>query len=360
MRIATEAPERTWINLFDVVLPREHVWMAHMQAAVVLVAVALAYAVYMTRSGLGRRVRLDKIRLRGLFGRGQARFGAFNILLYWVFFIAMLTLIASGGLLYFGIFAGHDVATLHWYATWVIPAFVVLHVLTHFRIAGVSQLLRIFRPTKLAAPPPRLDAVELLTLLVEQSAAAGAGHPPGACKPAAAASRCRAGIGMARTSIRSRPRRRKHEGNAALRRRRNPTFQSNPFVVAAAVAITGASFIVAADRLSVDQLQIHRIDSADAPILDGDTSDRAWRNVEPFSVMTSEGGNFDGKGETRVEIRAVHDGTWAYFLFTWEDPTRSLKQLPLIKEVRRLACAARRSMRPATSTTSTKTSFRCC
>jgi hypothetical protein len=29
----------------------------------------------------------------------------------------------------------------------------------------------------------------------------------------------------------------------------------------------------------------------------------------------------------------VHDGTWAYFLFTWEDPTRSLKHLPLVKEV---------------------------
>ena len=75
------------------------------------------------------------------------------------------------------------------------------------------------------------------------------------------------------------------------------------------------------------------INKADAPILDGDTSDRAWRNVTPFSLMTSEGGNFDGTGETRIEIRAVHDGTWAYFLFTWEDPTRSLKHLPLIKEV---------------------------
>jgi hypothetical protein len=27
----------------------------------------------------------------------------------------------------------------------------------------------------------------------------------------------------------------------------------------------------------------------------------------------------------------VHDGEWAYFLFVWGDPTRSLKQLPLIK-----------------------------
>ena len=85
--------------------------------------------------------------------------------------------------------------------------------------------------------------------------------------------------------------------------------------------------------MAVDQLLIHRINRADAPILDGDTSDRAWRNITPFSLMTSEGGNFDGTGETRIEIRAVHDGTWAYFLFTWEDPTRSLKHLPLIKEV---------------------------
>jgi len=84
--------------------------------------------------------------------------------------------------------------------------------------------------------------------------------------------------------------------------------------------------------LAVDSLQIHRITNAEAPILDGDTSDRAWRNIAPFSLMTREGGNFDGKGETRIEIRAVHDDIWAYFLFTWEDPTRSLKQLPLVKD----------------------------
>jgi len=115
-------------------------------------------------------------------------------------------------------------------------------------------------------------------------------------------------------------------------KRRSTTLQANPFVVAAAVAITGASVMVATDRLAVDHLQIHRIDQAEAPILDGDTSDRAWRNIAPFSLMTSEGGNFDGKGESRIEIRAVHDDTYAYFLFTWEDPTRSLKHLPLIKE----------------------------
>src|SRR3981081_2846266 len=63
LRIATEAPGRTWINLFDAVLPRESVWTAHMQAGVVLVAVSLAYTVYLMRSGLGGAVGLAKNRL---------------------------------------------------------------------------------------------------------------------------------------------------------------------------------------------------------------------------------------------------------------------------------------------------------
>jgi hypothetical protein len=292
--------------------------------------VALAYTIYLARSGLGRRVRLDRIRLRGLFGQRQARLGAYNIVLYWVFFVTMLGLIASGGLLYFGLYAGHDVAMLHWYGTWVIAAFAGLHVLAHYRIAGVSQLLRIFRPTQLAAPPPQLDAIELLTLLAEQSARlepnSSQAHAKPVSPPHDTAPDPMAVVRPAATP----PPQTRRQGSAS--KPRNPTFQSNPFVVAAAVAITGASVIVAADRMAVDQLQVHRVNSADAPTLDGDTSDRVWRSIQPFSVMTSQGGNFDGKGETRIEIRAVHDGTWAYFLFIWEDPTRSLKHLPLIKE----------------------------
>ncbi|MEO8317384.1 MAG: ethylbenzene dehydrogenase-related protein [Bradyrhizobium sp.] len=312
LRIATESPERTWINLFDAVLPQQRVWTAHMQAAVVLVAVALAYTVYMIRSGLGRRVQLDKVRLRGLFGRGQARLSAVNALLYWIFFVTMVTLLVSGGLLYFGFYSGYDVAMLHWAGTWIILAFAVLHVVAHYSSGGAAQLLRIFRPAPLPAPPQQLDAIELLSLLAEQSVQKrqpppDSDSPPAEPKPAAPAQARRA-------------------------RSKNPTLQANAFVVAAAVAITGASAIVAADRLSVDGLQVHRINPADAPLLDGDTSDRAWRGIRPFSLITGEGGNFDGKGESRIEIRAVHDGTWAYFLFTWEDPTRSLKHLPLIKQ----------------------------
>jgi Ethylbenzene dehydrogenase/Prokaryotic cytochrome b561 len=331
MRIATETPERLWINLFDAVLPRESVWVIHMQAALVLVAVALAYTVYLVRSGLTRRVKLDGMRFRGLFGRAEARLGAINVLLCWVFFTAMLLLMASGAALYFGILAGYDAATLHWYSTWVILAFAALHILTHFKIGGLSQLLRIFRPALLPPPPKPLDAVELLAMLAEQSAAParyvapdnGLPTEPGLSlngnlrKPSGEQSR----ITPAGTNA---------QGSGS--RRRYPTLQANPLVVAAAVAITGTSFILAADRLAVDQLEIHRIDSTDAPTLDGDTSDRAWRAAIPFFVTTNGGGNFEARGETRIEIRAVHDGTWAYFLFIWEDPTRSLKHFPLLKE----------------------------
>jgi hypothetical protein len=364
MRIATEVPERTWINFFDAVLP-QNVWVMHMQAAVVLVAVSLTYTIYVLRSGLGRRIRLDKVRLRGLIGRGQARRGAFNIVLYWVFFVTMLGLMASGGLMYFGYYTGHDMATLHWYATWLILGFAGLHILSHLGIGGTSQLFRIFRPTGLSAPPPQLDAVELLTLLAEQSArlqpeSGRADKLPSETDMPPIQREAR--VQPARREVPVKPTQREAHaqpiprpidttrGRPAVRnpaphpapgpatktrtsKPRSPTFQSNPLVVAAAVAITGASIIVATDQLAVDSLQIHRVSSADVPILDGDTSDRAWRNVLPFSVMTNQGGNFDGKGETKIDIRAVHDGTWAYFLFTWEDPTRSLKQLPLVKQM---------------------------
>jgi hypothetical protein len=207
-------------------------------------------------------------------------------------------------------------------------AFAVLHVTTQYMTGGISQLLRIFRPAALPAPPPKLDAVELLGMLAEQSArlpqSEGHDAPPETLSHPLQP-RAEVRHEQARQADPMRPR----TGPA---KSRNPTLQANPFVVAAATAIAGASLIVATDRWTGDRLLIQRVNSGDVPILDGDTSDRAWRNAKPFSLLTGEGGNFDGKGETRIEIRAVHDGTYAYFLFTWEDSTRSLKHLPLVKE----------------------------
>src|SRR5690349_15395090 len=164
LRMATEGPDHLWLNEFDAFLPRAHVWVPHIWAAVILVAVALAYPVYSQRSGLSRRVQIDKNRLRALVGkRRQPRLGAISAFLTWSFFISMVALILTGGMLYFGIYPTHDVRLLHWYATWSVLAFVAFHITTHAAIGGASQLMRVFRPDRLPAPPPRLDAVELLT-----------------------------------------------------------------------------------------------------------------------------------------------------------------------------------------------------
>jgi hypothetical protein len=322
LRIATEAPDRAWINAIDLILPRLSVWTWHIEAAIVLVAISVAHAIYVIRSGVGRRFQLDRVRLCGLAGPKQMRLASISVILTWIFFGAMVALIVSGGLLYFGIFAGDNELMVHWYASWVVPAFALLHILIHLRIGGALQLLRVFRPERLPPPQLRLDAVELLTLLAEKISATAveSSNLPGASP-------------QPEQSFREdrRPQMRKTGRDAPPRR--NVTLQANPLVVAAAIAITGASAVVAADWLAVDSLQIRRIADADVPTLDGDTSDPVWRSVQPFSLMTNHGGNFDGRGESRVEIRAVHDGTWAYFLFTWDDPTRSLKQLPLIKRI---------------------------
>lgn len=346
LRIATEAPDHAWVTMLDGLLPRTMVWTAHMPAALVLAGATIAYAVYMILAGLGRRVQLDRVRLAGLFGRSQARWGAINVILYWVFYASLVSELVTGAMLYFG-FAGHAMLAIHWLGTWIILGYALSHVLAHWQLGGVSQLMRIFRPTRLVPPPPPLDAAELLVLLAEHTDLSTA--PPGAPGRVERHTRDRASqpsqvqdIGGGRPPHRpsvvrpqQAPTGRAPVELAAERnrsQRRGPVvLQANPFAVAIAAAIAGTVLLVTVDRQAVDTLHIRRINHAEAPALDGDTSDPIWRSVQPLYIRTVQGGNFDETGETTVEIRAVHDGMWAYFLFVWDDPTRSLKQLPLQK-----------------------------
>jgi hypothetical protein len=146
------------------------------------------------------------------------------------------------------------------------------------------QLLRVFRPSKLKPPPPPFDPLDMLQMLEKTGA-----HAP----------------------------------------RRRAVFLVNPFLAAAAAAVAGITVSVEWNTAFEDTLYIHRIDKANAPVLDGDMSDPTWRHAPTVKMFTTLGGNLDGTGDSTVEIRAVHDGEWAYFCFVWDDPTRSLKHLPL-------------------------------
>jgi hypothetical protein len=229
--------------------------------------------------------------------------------------------------------------TLHWSGMWLVLGCAVGHVLVQWQLGAAPQLFRILRPTQLQPQPPAFDPMDLLELLDQNSSgsakyqassltsiqpepdAAGASHP---FAPVDQAARSEAGVGyLSEQSLRA-------EIQPRLRRN-GPVLHSNPLVVALAVTIVGTSLLVTADDQTSQSLHIRHVDASDVPIIDGDTSDRMWRMTTPVYVVTGHGDNFDGKGETTVEIRAVHDGQRVYFLFAWNDPTRSLKQLPLQK-----------------------------
>lgn len=363
LRIAAETPDRTWINALDSLLPQSTVWTAHLPAGVGLAAVAIAYVVYMPLAGLWRRVRLDRVRLLGLVGGKQPRWGAINVILYWLFYLTLISQLVTGGLLYLGS-ANGMVSACHWYGMWMIFAYAALHVLSHLKLGGMLQLLRIFRPARLGVPQKPLDPVDLLALLAEHSHRPTAPprvtqthprpHRPETLRPQKAKRDPMLDQLVPRATATPQPRQNAETARNAVRPRRRSVLHANPLVVAAASAFVGASFLLAIDRETVDTLHIRHIGSVDAPVLDGDTSDAIWRTTPPLYIATAQGGNFDGNGATTIEVRAVHDGTWAYFLFAWDDPTRSLKQLPL----KRQPMAGTSSMRVtswATNTPSTRT-----
>jgi len=105
--------------------------------------------------------------------------------------------------------------------------------------------------------------------------------------------------------------------------------RSRPFLVAALVGLVVAGGLFGLDRAARDVLRVVRVDSP--PILDGRLDDAAWRVARPVFVRTAQGANLGGTGESLVEIRAVRDDRKIYFAFRWEDPTRSLRRLPLVK-----------------------------
>lgn len=363
LRIAAESPDRTWINNFGAILPSQRVWTIHMQAAVLLVALAFAYPTYVLLAGLSRRIRLDRVRIAGLFGRHPARWGAINVVLCWILHGALLCEVITGALLYFDY--GNSLAiTLHWSGMWLLLGSAVGHVLAHWQLGGTPQLFRILRPTRLQPQPPAFDPMDLLELLAQNSSGVARYQPSFtthlqsrpdiesashqfAVVDQVSRRRSEAGAGyFHEPSRRVEFQRARHEmshatsqgtnhgtihGASRGNRRNGPTLQSNPFVVALALTLVGTSLLVTAENQVSQSLQIRRVDASEVPVIDGDTSDPVWRTAAPLYVLTGHGDNFDGKGETTVEIRAVHDGRQAYFLFTWDDPTRSLKQLPLLK-----------------------------
>lgn len=288
LRIGSDDPGLRWLAAFDIILPMENLWLIHLGSALILTATLAAYGAYMVRSRLLRRVEFGVIQWTNLFSGGHVRWTAAGTLAYWLLMLALLIEIVTGLLQ----FLGYGGSTLDWHilAAWICIAFPVVHLATHWLHGGGNQLLRILRPVRLVVPPPPPDfAVLLAKHLAQQEIDAGADA---------------------------------HPAEADNRR---------PLLWALASGLLTLALLFTIEPLTRQQLIAVRLEKMAAPRLDGDLSDPAWAKAPVTRVLTQHGANFGGTGESLVEIRVVHDGTTAYFAFTWADPTRSLKQLPLVK-----------------------------
>ena len=294
LRIASDDPDATWLAFLDPVLPMEHLWYRHLVAGIVLMAALLAYVVYITQARLRARMRFDGARLFSIWQGGKPRISSLSVAVAWLLIGSLLVEIVSGVVLFVG--GTQGMIVLHRWVTWVCLFCVIAHVLLHAIYGGLGQVLRIFRPDRLRLAEPAPDLAELLAEHLRQRHATD-----------------------------------RDEEVRGQRLQAGETLKVHPLATALAAALVLAGFTCGSEWLTRPVLTIVAIPQQEAPRIDGDLSDPVWSKSAVSIITTTQGGDFGATHQSRVEIRALHDGEFAYFAFTWDDPTRSLKHLPLIK-----------------------------
>ena len=330
LRIASDDPATTWLTILGPFLPTENVWYVHLLASVALLATLAGYACYIARARLFARTRLDKARVAQMCRRGREKWGALGVLVHWAMMVSLVGEVLTGCLLFSG--AGGDILALHRQLTFLSIFTVAAHVGLHAAYGGVRQLLSIVRAGPLRIQPPPPDFAELLADVLASRRPTEA---PVVASPERMIANERDGLPQAAATA--------DQPHAPAPQPRPAVLRLHPFATALAVVIAVVVVTVCAEKATRPSLRVVAIDPAAAPTLDGDLSDPAWTAAEPVSVLTLQGGDFGGEGQSLVEIRATHDGEFAYFAFVWEDPTRSLKHLPLFKSHGQWYVAAERS-----------------
>ena len=84
------------------VLPQGEIWSWHIISGLALYFASTAYAVYIHRSGLKRRIALAKVRALTLPVPRKTKWGAVNVLLHWALYGLLLIQTVTGFLLYLG------------------------------------------------------------------------------------------------------------------------------------------------------------------------------------------------------------------------------------------------------------------
>ena len=162
IRIAADdfvAPVSKWLSP---ILPQGEIWSWHFLGGLVLFFCGSAYVAYLMRSGLGQRNSLKKTRVLTMRAPAKMKWGAVNVALHWFVYALVVFLTVTGVILYLGY--GNWWVYLHSVAAFIGLAYIFAHILSHYLYGGWWQLLRVFRPTRLAItsavrPKPLLIAL---------------------------------------------------------------------------------------------------------------------------------------------------------------------------------------------------------
>ena len=103
-----------------------------------------------------------------------------------------------------------------------------------------------------------------------------------------------------------------------------------PVLIGVAVGAATVAALAGIDWTTRDTLVVKRVKLApDTKLL---LADSAWASARPVFIETQQGINLGGTGASRVEVRALRDDSKIYFAFRWEDPSRSVRRVPVIKQ----------------------------
>ena len=102
-----------------------------------------------------------------------------------------------------------------------------------------------------------------------------------------------------------------------------------PLLVAVGLGTSAVAALFALDAMTMNRLVIRSTN--EEPQLDGRLDEAVWRFAQPVYVRTMQGSNLGGAGESTVVVQAVRSDRKVYFAFRWDDPTRSLRRVPMIK-----------------------------
>lgn len=148
LRFAADDPDAAVAGALNGVLPQGEVVTLHIWSATLLLALSIAYVVFLFRARLQARVALDKHRLSDLRKGGRNWWASANVAVYWLAFLAILGASVTGLALYFmpGRIATAPWLVVHEWLSLSIPAYILLHIVALVGVGGVAYLLKIFRP----------------------------------------------------------------------------------------------------------------------------------------------------------------------------------------------------------------------